>query len=186
MTTVTRKLQYSAAHNAGSWAIRYWSAGYWSHVDTVLPANTMIEGKLLAGEWLLGARSDVLKGIPAGFEARPPNYEEWSAIAIVELEMTEEQGEKFDAFERAQLHKPYDGPGIVGFVLPSLVPARNETWREPNAWFCSEEKQAALESCGWMPSLNFPENRVTPIASYLMTLAKGGKVIKSLGVPRGQ
>jgi hypothetical protein len=135
-------------------------------VDTVLPDGS-----------LLGARSDVLKGVPAGFEVRPANYEEWSDIALVTIPCTLAEQQRFEDFERAQLHKPYDGPGIVGFVLPFLDRTKDVNWRDPSKWFCSEEKQVALEACGWMPKIDFPDNKVTPVANYLMVLARGGTLV---------
>jgi hypothetical protein len=162
------RIQYSAQDDPGSWAIRYWSAGPFSHVDTLL-----IDGRLR------GARADVLKGVPAGFQVRPPGYARFSHVAIVELECTPEQYWAFEKFEMQQIGKPYDGPGIVGFILPNLVRARD--WREPDSWFCSEEKQAALEACGRMPCIDFPDNRVTPVANYLMVRAAGGTLVKHQG-----
>jgi hypothetical protein len=159
------RIQYSAQHDAGSLAIRYWSAGPFSHVDTVLP-----DGRLL------GARSDVLKGIPSGFQIRPAGYAKFSRICIVELEMTGDQFFAFNQFEQQQIGKPYDGPGILGFVFPSFVHARD--WREPDSWFCSEEKQAGLEVCKWMPEVHFPDNRVTPVANYQMVQARGAKIVR--------
>jgi hypothetical protein len=161
----TIRLQYSTARNLGSWAIRYWSAGAFSHVDTLLPNG-----------WLCGARSDKVADVPAGFQVRPPHYEAFTRIAVVELQCTPNQLSDFNAFEVAQIGKPYDGPGIAGFIFPSIFKERLDDWREPDSWFCSEEKQAALEHCGWMPRIQFPENKVTPVANYCMVLAAGGRV----------
>jgi hypothetical protein len=166
-----RLLQYSAADNAGSRAIRYWSAGSFSHVDWMRPDGT-----------LLGARTDFPVNGETGVQIRPNAYEKWSATAIVELDLTDEQSTAFDAFEQAQIGKPYDGRSIIGYVLPIVSPARKESWRAPDAWFCSELVQAALEASRWMPRIYFPLNRVTPIASYQMVMAKGARLVRTYGV----
>ena len=176
---VPRRLQYSATHSPGSWAIRRVSAGPFSHVDTVLPPGYRVEG-VDRGGWFLGARSDVLMGVPAGFEARPPNYEKWSATATIELSMTAAEAAAFDAFELAQLHKPYDSIGILGFIAPDFVAVKREDWRKDDNWFCSEEKQAAGETAGFLPEIYFPLNRVYPVANYQMFMATGrAKLVSS-------
>lgn len=160
------RLQYSTASSFGAWAIRYWSAGLWSHVDTVLS-----DGRLL------GARSDVLKGVPAGVQIRPSNYEDFTGTAVVSLPCSPEALKAYSDFETLQLGKPYDEIGIGGFIIPSLV-KRQDDWRDPSAWFCSELKQAALEASGLMPKIDFPDNKVTPVASYCMVQIAGGKIIR--------
>jgi hypothetical protein len=149
-------LQFVAESNIASWAIRYWTAGPYSHVDTVLP-----DGRLL------GARSDTVGGAPPGVQIRTPGYAPFSHIVQVELPATPEEEVAFHNFEVEQLGKPYDSSAIWGF-------ATDRDWRTPDSWFCSEEKLAGLETAAWCPRLDIPANKVSPVALYLIVTARGG------------
>lgn len=159
---MTIRLQFTAENSLLSWAIRYLSAGPYSHVDSILP-----DGRLL------GARTDSVGGAPPGVQIRTPDYNKFSSVALVELVATPAQELAFRSFEMAQVGKPYDDTAIWGF-------AADRDWREPDSWFCSELILAALEEAGWCPRLDFPANKVPPVALYLIVTARGGVVTKIL------
>jgi hypothetical protein len=113
-----------------SWSIGWFGGGGYSHIDVFTPAGM-----------LRGARSDVHKGIPAGYEDRPFDYDDGNLLyyTIVTLAVTPAQEAMYWEFSNAQLHKPYDKRGIAGFAFGK----RN--WRDPDSWYCSEEVQANCE-----------------------------------------
>jgi hypothetical protein len=145
-------LQYSSAEDLGSWAIRSYDHGPWSHVDALLD-----DGRLL------GARSDICQGVPAGVQIRPPGYCAFSTLKRVEIPATDEVVDAYYAFLQAQLGKPYDALAIAAFI-----PGRD--WREEDAWFCSELQGAAGEASKlYRYRLATPNNRLTPNAHYLVS-----------------
>lgn len=150
------RLQFVAEDSLTSWGIRYWTAGPFSHVDSVLE-----DGRLL------GARADAVGGADPGVQIRKPDYTKFSRVTQVELVASPAQEAAFEAFQRAQLDKPYDDTAIWGF-------AADRNWREDDSWFCSELILAALEFSGWCPKLDIPTNKVPPVALYLIVTARGG------------
>lgn len=150
-------LSFVLGRDLASKAIAWFSAGPFSHVDAVL-----------ASGWRLGARSDVVTvggvGYPAGVQIRPPNYEQFQKEVRLTIPCTDEQTLIFWRFNQAQIGLPYDHTAIWGF-------AAGRDWREPNAWFCSEQQQAALEECRYFYPVEY--NKVTPYALYNMCLASG-------------
>ena len=137
-------LQFAAMSDPGSEAIKLFSRGWPSHVDTVLR------------DGLLGARSDALAGVPPGVQIRPPGYEAFERTLTVKLPSTPQIEAAFRAFLDAQIGKPYDKLAIAAFAV-------ERDWREPGAWFCSELVAAALEASGWFPALLAnPANEITP------------------------
>lgn len=144
MSKVT--LQFSCQNDLGSDAIRFFEhGGGYSHVDIVTDQGN-----------LLGARSDVVAGVPAGVQIRPFNYTTFLRFLPVSIECTPEQKAAFDGFLIAQLGKPYDTTAILGFVA-------NRDWRTPDAWFCSELAGAALEQSKIFPfNLAAPANKLAP------------------------
>ena len=112
-------------------AIGRYGSGFYSHIDVVTPA-----GKLR------GARSDVIQGIPAGYEDRPQDYEKWAKRTRFTLEVPLGTWCKYWEFSNLQLHKPYDSHGLFDtFVL-------GRDWRENDSWWCSEEVGANGEYAG--------------------------------------
>ena len=111
--------------------IGYWGAEYYSHIDVLTPQNA-----------LRGARSDVLGGIPAGYEDRPQGYEKWATCTRYTIEIPLGTWVKYWDFSDRQLHKPYDKHGLIGgFVF-------GRDWRENDSWWCSEEVAANGEFAG--------------------------------------
>lgn len=154
-------LQFIGADDLGSEAIEWFSHGSFSHVDSVLE-----DGRLL------GARSDVVGGVPAGVQIRPPDYETFARVLRVELPAPNAVVDAYYGFLRSQIGKPYDKDGILAFVLW-------RDWRTPDAWFCSEIAARGLEVSGYLAyPLASPANRVTPselvqICSVLVPVTLG-------------
>lgn len=116
--------------------------GFWAiHTEAIMP-----DGTLLGAHW------------QGGVQARPAGYDkgQYTKDLIAEIPATPVMAEKFHAFLRAQLGKPYDIDAIAAFVA-------GRDWRDDGAWFCSELQAAALFACGWFSSRLATEfNHITP------------------------
>jgi uncharacterized protein YycO len=141
------KLRFVLGSDLASSAIALFSAGYFSHVDAIVPTAS--------GLALLGSRNDEVGGKPAGVQIRPFGYAPVKRSLVLSVTATAEQETAWLKFLTAQIGKPYDKPAIWAFAF-------GRDWREPDSWFCSELQAAALESCGIVKSLVFPPNKVTP------------------------
>jgi hypothetical protein len=138
-------LQFAAMDDPASEAIKFFERGWPSHVDAVLP-----DGRLL------GARSDVVMGIPAGVQIRPAGYEEFTRTCVLTLETDPEIEKAFYSFLFTQLGKPYDKTAIVAFAF-------HRDWQEEDSWFCSEMQAAALLASKFLPNpLSEVANVITP------------------------
>lgn len=137
--------QFCKGPDLSSEAIEWFEHGGFSHVDTVMPDGT-----------LLGARSDVIGGMPAGVQIRPADYLGSEYVYRVTLPTTPEQDIDYYEFLKQQLGKPYDKEGIVGFIV-------GREWRDDSAWFCSELAMAALEQSAFLKwPLADHANKITP------------------------
>lgn len=136
MSAIT--LQFSTERSLGSLAIRLYSHGWASHVDTVLKDGD-----------LLGARH------AGGVAVRPPTYGEFSIAERVTLPTTDEIAKRYHEFIFVQIGKPYDSAAIAGFVV-------GRDWRSRDCWMCSELVAAGLEHAGFVHKLCTPAERVTP------------------------
>jgi hypothetical protein len=139
-------LQFVRGSDFGADAISWFAHGAdFSHVDTVVP------------EGLLGARSDVVGGAPAGVQIRDPNYVRGSkAVLRVDLVCEPRIEKRYQDFIRSQLGLPYDNEAILAFVI-------GRDWRGPGSWFCSELVAAGLEESGYFPyPLATHSNKVDP------------------------
>jgi hypothetical protein len=117
--------------------IGWFGGGDYSHADVITPTGM-----------LRGARSDIIGGAwKAGYYDREPFYDDWVRQTIFELPTTVEQERLYWEFSDAQLGKPYDKRGILGFATGQ------RDWHDPTAWFCSEEIQANCEYAGIFPPL---------------------------------
>jgi hypothetical protein len=154
------KLQFVREGNPLSGGIAWFSAGQFSHVDTLLD-----DGRLL------GARSNSIKGIPPGVQIRPAGYAKFSRRVVFEIPCNELQEASYHAFEYSQLGKPYDKDAIWGFVT-------NRNWHDEGWWICSELKMAALESADLIPILYLSANKITPVAAALVVSSIRGVTIK--------
>jgi hypothetical protein len=143
---VSVKLRFVRGLDFSSRVISWFSAGHLSHVDAVMPDGM-----------LLGARSDVIQGIPTGVQVRPSRYEPVALEVVMDIPATAFQEAAFYGFLREQLGKPYDRSAIWAFAF-------NRDWHDTNAWICSELQAAALESAGILPKLFEEVNKITPVA----------------------
>jgi hypothetical protein len=136
------RLRFVTCHDAISFGIRAFEYGFWaSHTEAVMPDGT-----------LLGAHYE------GGVQARPADYDFGKSVReeIVSLPADDAMTDKFHAFLRAQVGKPYDLESIVALV------ARRD-WQAPDSWFCSELIAAALVACGWFTAPLATEfNHITP------------------------
>jgi hypothetical protein len=131
------RLQFVCGSDLGSRLISWYGQGYrgWSHVDAILPDGS-----------LLGARSDVIGGKPAGVQIRPPAYEKVNRRAIMELPATTLQSEAWESFLRSQIGHGYDKSDILGFIL-------GRPMMQAGNWICSAVQLDALEVSRRMPML---------------------------------
>jgi hypothetical protein len=128
----------------GSLLIRWFDHGQWSHVDTVMPDGS-----------LLGARNDVIDGIPAGVQIRPVTYLGTNPRFKVGIPADTVQTQAYYAFVQSQIGKPYDQTAIAAFVA-------GRDWNDTSAWFCSELCAAGLEAAKVVYPLAAPVNKVAP------------------------
>jgi hypothetical protein len=138
------RLQFVEGTGLGSGLIKLFGHGLYSHVDSVLPDGT-----------LLGARSDVMSGAPAGVQVRPAGYVNADKVYRLDLPATDAQASAFYDFMKAQIGKPYNKIGILAFTV-------NAAWTSVGAYFCSQLVTAALQECGWLKELSEPPNKVDP------------------------
>lgn len=149
-------LQFVAGPGWESGAIEWFSQGVVSHVDCVLDNGN-----------LLGARSDVVDGVPAGVQIRPGSYVNGEQTVRAVLPAPSEMINRFYELCRAEVGKPYDSSGLIA----NFVFGRN--WREADSWWCSELQGAMLERCGWFSSpLATPTNKLTPAGLLLACSAR--------------
>jgi uncharacterized protein YycO len=153
---MTIRLQFICGEDISSQAIAWFSQGHLSHVDAIMPDNT-----------LLGSRSDSVGGQPPGVRIRPPDYAKFANRMVMTIPATYDQTNKFYDFLRSQLGKPYDTEAIWAFVI-------NRNWREDDSWICSELQSAAGEQSGIVPPLYLATNKITPVACALMFSAIKG------------
>lgn len=142
------KIRFVTTDSAVSIGIRYFEYGFWaSHVEAKMPDGT-----------LLGAHAS------GGVLARPADYDKgvFTRELYVQLPVDQEVADKFHAFMRAEIGKPYDRLAIAAFL------ARRD-WKSKDSWFCSELIAAALCASGFFPDhLATDLNHVTPRDVLLM------------------
>ena len=150
------KLQFLHGSGIDSKLIMWFGHGAnFSHVDSILPDGS-----------LLGSRSDVVMGVPAGVQIRPAAYVGDQKILKIDLPSPIEQEKAYYDFLNGELGKPYDKRGIVSFIT-----GRN--WQTPDAWFCSELVGTGLVRCGWFPHpLTTPTNKLDPAGLILAISAE--------------
>jgi hypothetical protein len=145
-----------------------------SHVDIVIPPTELkaSDGVDMTKPALLGARSDVIGGKPAGVQIRPWDYgaKTWIRQVIMELPASTMQETLFYGFAREQLGKPYDKLAILAFFT-----GRN--WRDEDAWFCDELLLATTENAHLSPDLYLPTNKFNPTTAACIWSALGAKVV---------
>jgi uncharacterized protein YycO len=137
-------LQFAESTSIGGRIIEWYDHGRFAHVDVVYPNGDLI-----------GARDDVVAGIPSGVQVRPSTYLGDSKVFKVEIITSDNLAGKFYDFISAQIGKPYDESAIAGFVA-----GRN--WYRTGEWFCSELVAAGLVSSGYLLPLSAPANKIAP------------------------
>lgn len=140
-------LQFSAKSGLPSLAIRTFTRGWVTHVDSMLP-----DGRLFGARW------------NGGVQARLPDYTKFTQKKVMYLPATPEQETVYFDFMLAQLGKPYDHTAIAAFVF-------NRDWREDDSWFCSELVTVAMETAKIIRPLTTSSNRVTPEMSMFLCSA---------------
>lgn len=146
-------MQFVGNDSWGSRLIKWFDHGDYSHVDTVMPDGS-----------LLGARNNVISGIPAGVQIRPASYVEGYISKRVSIPCADSQADVYYDFVQTQIGKPYDQLAIVAFAI-----GRN--WRNDSAWFCSELNSSALEKSGVVNRLIAPANKIAPNGLLLVLSA---------------
>ena len=157
--TESIKLQFVRENDLASRVIAWFSAGHFSHVDTVLD-----DGQLL------GARDDSVGGKPPGVQIRPPGYAHFVVRVVMAVPVTAEQKAAYLAFLCDQVGKPYDTEAIWAFLF-------NRNWREADSWICSELAAAGAEHAEIVPRLYLAANKITPVAFALAISAVNGTVV---------
>jgi hypothetical protein len=145
--------QFAANGSLGSKLIEWYDHGLYSHVDIVLPDGS-----------LLGARDDVIYGVPKGVQIRPAGYVAGFTTLKVELEATDVVAAEFYRLAYSQIGKAYDSTAIAGF-------AANRDWRAADSWFCSEFFMWCLEGSGFVHKLSAPCNKIAPDDALLVCSA---------------
>ncbi len=138
----------------GDWVcflIRLTTWSEFSHVEFLLDNGTT-----------LGAHAQ------GGVRIRPQNYDRFTRIQIVEVEVTEPEKAAILKFAHAQVGKGYDFLDIFGIFF-------HRDWRDDRRWICSELVAAAFES-GRVPLLNAPGLAVRPYTAAGMQIANLGEV----------
>jgi hypothetical protein len=139
-------------------AIAWFGGGDWSHVDLIMPDGSFA-----------GARSDVLKEIPAGYRVRPYDYIAPAREIQLSHEVTQAQADACYAASKAKEGAPYDELAIWGFIW-----GRN--WMEPDSWICSEAQvDNGMKAALWGP-LYLSANRITPNDFTLILTAVGATI----------
>jgi hypothetical protein len=139
--------QFVLGADAASQIIAWWGQGYggYSHVDFLLPSGEC-----------LGARSDVINGIPAGVQIRPAGYAKWKARRVVTLQCTEEESAAGEAFLRNQIGDKYDKRDILGLLIGRPISSGK------GYWICSAVELAMLEFINRMPKFSVTPQQCPP------------------------
>lgn len=155
------RLQFVLGSGVSSRLIAWYGNGYggYSHVDGILKDDR-----------LLGARSDVVGGQPAGVHIRPPGYEKWAKRTIVTLDSTDQEYDDWEASLRAKISTAYDKSSIVGFIT-------GKQEHTAGHWICSALQVNAQQHIKRLPfPLPVPAHQITPNSLLLIDAAIGGKV----------
>ncbi len=139
-------------------------SGRFNHVDVVGPDG-----------WLYGAQASVIRGIKAGTQRRPPNYEVWIERVQFTLPVSNTAYDIFWRFINQTLDDPYDTPGLIAtYVL-------GENWRLRNGWWCSEWQAAGAERAGIIGHLWDGARQVTP-SDWALILTALGAVARKMPI----
>ncbi len=134
---------FSRSRTPGAVLIRLATWSVWSHNGIVMP-----NGKVIEARWPHG----VVETDISEFIARSSHHLTRRIFCPVPRRAYE--------FAREQLGKPYDTIGVIGLGL------RRE-WNRPDAWWCSELVEAAIEA-GGNQRFRHDVRRVTPQHSWMV------------------
>lgn len=114
-------------HSFASKLITWWTRSPVSHVEECTDVSAVTG-------W--GAWSGKKVGI-----LTMDDHEPETPYIIFAINVTSEQYDKFVKFKRKEFNKPYDWPGIMGFLY-------GKDRNNPKKWFCSEIESAACKHAG--------------------------------------
>lgn len=136
------RLRFVYCDDVVSEGISWFEDDFWAtHVETVMPDGTLLGAHLSGG----------VRARTTGYDRSNLKREEF-----VDLEVTQEQADKYHAFMLSQVGKPYDVEAIAGIVL-------RKNWRDPSRWICSELVAAGFCECGRFPDhLAVQMQHITP------------------------
>lgn len=146
-------LQFVREARLSSDLIAWFSAGTFSHVDAVMPDGS-----------LLGAFERAVSGYRSGVQIRRPGYINLAAQVRVDIEVTQDQRDQWEAFLRAQIGKAYDWGAIEGFVTGRYSPKSGQ-------WICSAVQTAGVEVPKIIRQLFLEPSKITPVALLLVLSA---------------
>jgi uncharacterized protein YycO len=136
-------LLFRANRGFSSWAIEFFGAGGYSHVDIIWP-----DGRLF------GARTDHPVNGKTGVQFRPADYEIAPKTTRISVPCTLAQEQMGLEWAKQQEGLPYDRLAIIAF-------GTGRDWRTEDAWFCSELATRFLEiALGF--ELPIPISKITP------------------------
>jgi len=164
--TAALNYQFVLGSDYSSRLIAWWGQGYfgWSHVDALMPDGSC-----------LGARSDVINGIPAGVQIRPPGYEKWKRRCLVRMPCTAGEAAEWEVYLRSQVGDPYDKSDILGLIIGKPMSSAGH-------WICSALQTNALERIGRLPHLCITPQQVSP-NTLLAVLSALGATCTSFSSP---
>jgi hypothetical protein len=152
----TISLQFVEGSGLGAGLIKWFGHGKYSHVDCVLRCGS-----------LLGARSDVVQGIPAGVQIRPAGYTGKEPVEIVDIPCTDQQQYEFYAFARSQIGLQYNKLGILAFAFA-------KDWTNEEQRFCSQLAVMCFQEAEMLRGLTEPASKIDPDDLRLMVSAVWG------------
>jgi hypothetical protein len=149
--------QFVLGSGFSSRLIAWYGEGYggFSHVDAILPNGDC-----------LGARSDVIRGVPAGFQCRPAAYETWKRRTVLQLSCTAKEAVAWEASLFKKIGAGYDQADILGFILGRPL-------MQPGHWICSAAQLDTLEEIGRIPKLPLTPQQCPPNMLFAMLCALG-------------
>ena len=154
------RFQYVAAASVSSWLIERFGGSpgdEFSHVDYVMPDGS-----------LLGARDDVIDGVPAGVRIRKQGYEKWRRREVLSLAVPADVAGAAMRFAVRQIGDPYDQDAIVGFAF-------NRVRHAENHWICSALATGIVQAVNYWTDLIVRPWQVAPNGHALAFSAIGAR-----------
>lgn len=128
---------------------------------------------------MIDAREDVIAGIPAGCQIRPPDYEMWDRWCVTELEVTDDECAHHTDWLLSKIGDQYDSAAIWGYLTGLPL-------HDPGHYICSAYQMDALSQIGKvLPAGDdtIPDSQVEPDELFLLiTRVLGAKVIEKFNM----